>query len=129
MDQPALWHESLTDALNDCIRALGGNKTVGALLWPEKTIDDARRTLLDAMNPERAQKLAPDQVLLLLKEARKVNCHAAFAYMARECGYADPVPVEPEDQHAALQREFTQAVKALAAITSRMDRVGLRVAA
>ena len=129
MDQPALFHDSLTDALNDCVRALGGPKSVGHAMRPEKSIDDARRWLLDALNPDRSEKLSPDQVLWILREARKVNCHAAFTYIARECGYADPVPVEPEDQHAALQREFSQAVKALAAIASRMDRVGLRVTA
>jgi hypothetical protein len=126
MDQPALFHETFAEALADCVRALGGNKTVGAMLWPEKTIDEARRLLLDSLNPDRPNKLAPEQVLLILREARKVNCHAAIAYINRECGYADPQPIEPEDERAALQREYIAAVKTLTTISTRFERNLLR---
>ena len=125
MDQPALFHESLTDALQDCIRALGGAKVVGHAMRPEKSIDDARRWLLDCLNPDRAERLAPDQVLWILREARKVGCHAGAAYILRECGYADPQPVEPEDERAALQREFVQMGKAMKALFARMERAGM----
>jgi len=128
MDQPALFHESFVEALADCVRALGGNKKVGALLWPEKPIEDARRALLDSLNPERPNKLSPEQVLLILRESRKVGCHAAMAYVARECGYADPQPIEPEDERAALQRQYIEAVKTLSNISTRIERVGLRAA-
>ena len=128
MDQPALFYDTFTEALADCVRALGGNKAVGALLWPEKSIEDARRLLLDALNPERPNKLSPEQVLLILREARKVNCHAAIAYINRECGYADPQPIEPEDERAALQREFVATGKTLRDLLARMERAGLKVA-
>ena len=125
MDQPALFHESLTDALQDCIRALGGAKVVGHAMRPEKSIDDARRWLLDCLNHDRAERLAPDQVLWILREARKVGCHAGAAYILRECGYADPQPVEPEDERAALQREFVQMGKAMKVLFARMERAGM----
>jgi hypothetical protein len=126
MDQPALFHESFVEALADCVRALGGNKKVGALLWPEKPIEDARRALLDSLNPERPNKLSPEQVLLILREARKVNCHAAMAYIDRECGYADPQPIEPDDEKAALQRQFVEQSKAMQQLFARMERAGIR---
>lgn len=126
MDQPALFHETFVEAIADCVRALGGNKKVGAMLWPEKSIEDARRTLLDSLNPERANKLSPEQVLLILREARKVNCHAALAYMAHACGYADPQPIEPEDERAALQRQFIEQSKSMQQLFARMERAGLR---
>jgi len=128
MNQQSLFHETLTEALQDCIRALGGAKAVGHAMRPEKSIDDARRWLLDTLNPDRAEKLAPDQVLWILKESRKVGCHAAMAYIARECGYAEPQPIEPEDERATLQREYIAAVKTLSAITTRIERNGLRAA-
>ena len=126
MEQQALFHESFADALTDCVRALGGNKIVGKAMRPEKSIDDARKWLLDALNPDRPEKLSPDQVLWILREARKVGCHAAITYIARECGYADPQPLEPEDERAALQREFTQSVQALQGLASRIERLGAR---
>lgn len=129
MDQPALFHETFTEALSDCVRALGGAKRVGALLWPEKSIDDARRLLLDSLNPDRNNKLSPEQVLLVLREARKVGCHAGTAYILRDCGYADPQPIEPEDERAALQREFVQASKAMERLFARMERAGLKAVA
>lgn len=125
MNQQSLFHETLTEALQDCIRALGGAKAVGHAMRPEKSIDDARRWLLDTLNPDRAEKLAPDQVLWILKESRKVGCHAAMAYIARECGYADPQPIEPEDERATLQREYIAAVKTLSAIQTRLEHNGV----
>ncbi|MGN6313196.1 MAG: hypothetical protein ACTHMO_05470 [Rhodanobacteraceae bacterium] len=128
MDQQSLFHESLAEALHDCIRALGGAKTVGHAMRPEKSIEDARKWLLDCLNPDRAEKLAPDQVLWILRESRKVNCHAAIAYINRECGYADPQPIEPEDERAALQREFVETGKTLRNLLARMEARGLKVA-
>lgn len=126
MDQPALFHESLTEALQDCVRALGGNKAVGKTLWPEKSVEDARRALLDSLNPERPNKLSPEQVLLILAESRKVGCHVGIAYILRHCGYADPQPLEPEDERASLQRQFIEQSKAMQALFARMERAGLR---
>jgi hypothetical protein len=125
VEQPALFHESFGEALADCVRALGGNKTVGVLLWPEKSIDDARRALLDALNPDRAAKLSPEQVLLILAESRKIGCHVGAAYVMQHCGYADPQPIEPADEKAALQREFVAMGKSLKTLFARMERAGM----
>jgi hypothetical protein len=125
VEQQALFHESLNEALHDCIRALGGAKAVGHAMRPEKTVDDARRWVLDCLNPDRAEKFAPDQVLWILREARKAGCHAAITFIARECGYADPQPIEPEDERAALQRQFVEQSKAMQRLAQRMERAGL----
>lgn len=127
VDQPSLFHESFGAALADCVRALGGAKAVGHAMRPEKTIDDARKWLLNALDDGRAEKLSPDQVVWLLREARKIGCHSAAAYVMRECGYGDPQPIEPEDERAALQREFVQMGKSLQGLFARMERAGLKV--
>jgi hypothetical protein len=126
MEQQALFHESLTDALRDCVRALGGAKVVGHAMRPEKTIAEAHTWLLNALDDNRPEKLSPDQVLWIMREARKVNCHAAMAYIDRECGYADPQPIEPDDEKAALQRQFVEQSKAMQQLFARMERAGLR---
>jgi hypothetical protein len=122
----SLFHESLSDALKEVIQAAGGSKSVACKLWPEKTPDSAHRTLLDALNENRAEKLSPEQVLFLLRIGREVGCHAAVNYMARESGYSDPQPVEPEDEKASLMREFIAAQKSMAMIAERLGAVGLR---
>lgn len=128
MEQQALFHDSLYDALKDCVRALGEPKAVAKAMRPEKTMDDARTWLLNCLNPDRPEKFDPEQILWILKESRKSGCHAAMAYIARECGYADPQPVEPDDERAALQREFVETGKTLKTLLARMERVGMKVA-
>ena len=125
MSQDALFYESLADALRAVVQALGGTKAAGCRLWPEKTPESAHRTLLDCLNESRPEKLSPEQVLWLLAAGRKVGCHAAMNYLAREAGYSDPLPIEPDDERARLQREYIEATKALQAIAGRIERAGM----
>ena len=129
MNAPALFHESLLDALAEVVRALGGSKAVGVAMRPEKGADAAGRWLNDCLNPHREEKLDPEQVLWLLRAGRAAGCHAAANYLMRESGYADPIPVEPEDERARAQRDFEAAVKALGTVTDRLARLGVKVAA
>lgn len=124
--QTSLFHESINDALKDIINHAGGNKSVGCRLYPEKTPDSAHRTLLDALNDNRPEKLSPDQFLFLLKIGREIGCHSAINYISRESGYSDPTPIEPEDEKARLMREFISAQKAMSAIAEKLNTVGLR---
>jgi hypothetical protein len=121
MDQQALFHEDINDALRAAIKACGGTKSVAAKLWPEKTVNDAQSYLNDCLNTARPAKLSPEQVLLLLKWAREAGFHAAMHYVCADAGYETPAPVEPEDEYARLQREYVQAVKLLATLTPKID--------
>lgn len=129
MNQESLFYESLYGALADIVRVAGGAKHVGGLLWPEKTPDAAGRQLLDCLNDDRPAKLSPEQVLFLLRLGREKGCHAAMNYLARETGYSDPVPLEPEDERTRVQREFIEAQRNMARLAERMERAGLLRAA
>jgi hypothetical protein len=126
MNAPALFHESVTDALREVVQALGGFKKVGAAMWPEKSADAAGRHVADCLNPDRAERFNPDQVLWLLREGRRIGCHAAANFLMRESGYADPTPIEPGDERARLEREFIEAAKSVQAIGDRIARLGIR---
>jgi hypothetical protein len=121
--QSALFHESLNDALREVVVALGGTKKVGAMMRPEKTVDEAGRWVNDCLNPDRREKFDPDQVLFLMREGRKVNCHAAMHFMCGDAGYMAAQPIEPEDELAALQRQFIETSKGVAAIATRIERL------
>lgn len=112
-------------ALVDTIKALGGSKVVGPLLYPEKPLEAAQRALLDALNPERPARLSPEQVVFIARLARRQGCHVLMAHLCTELGYAPPVPVEPADQAAQLQREFVTAVAALQGLAARLDALGV----
>ena len=129
MAQDSLFYESLGDALDAVVKALGGAKSVGGRLWPEKTPASAHTLMLACLNEARAEKFSPEQVLWLLAEGRKAGCHVAMNYLARETGYADPTPIEPDDEKARLQREFIEAQKSMQTLAARMERAGLLGAA
>lgn len=129
MNSPALFHETAADALREVVQALGGMKAVGAQMRPERAADVAARWVADCLNPDRAERFDPDQVLWLLREGRRIGCHAAANFLMREAGYADPTPIEPEDERARLEREFIAAAKGLSGIADRLARLGVKVAA
>lgn len=126
---PSLFHECITDAIREAVQALGGFKKVGAAMRPEKSADEAARWLADCLNADRRERFDPDQVLWIMRESRKIGCHAAANFLMRESGYADPTPIEPEDERARLEREFIDAAKTVQAIAERMQRVGIRAVA
>jgi len=117
--------ETFNDALIECVKAAGGSKVVGALLWPEKTINDAQRLLLACLNTERNEKLSPEQSLLILKLAKESCSHLGIEFICKSLSYSIPTPIEPEDEKATLQREFIAAQKQMMALASRMEGLGL----
>lgn len=102
-------YESMNDALIACVKACGGSKMVGAQLWPEKTIDAAQRHLLACLNEDKAERLTPEHLLMLLRLARASGCHDGIDHIAESLGYAKPTPIDPKDEQAELQRQFIEA--------------------
>lgn len=129
-NQPALFHESINDCLRELVASLGGTKTVGARMRPEMSPDHAGRWLSDCLNGDRREHLSPERVLWLLGEGRKAGVHGAMAWIAGECGYSVPLPVDPEDERAKLQREYIEAARAMQHLAERIERTnGPRLAA
>ena len=115
------WNE----ALDAVVHALGGFKKVGVMLRPElaeKPIA-AAQWLRDCLNPDRAERLNPDQVFLLLRLARKAGYHAAKHWMDAELGYEQGRPLKPEDEAASLQSRGADLVRELRTITERLERL------
>jgi len=123
--QEELFHEDINAALGHVIAAIGGYKRVGVELWPTQPADQAGRKLANCLNPDHAQNLHPSDVLWILREGRKKGIHSAMAFIAGECGYANPSPVEPEDEAAALQRQFIEAQQQMAQMMRRMEKLSL----
>ncbi|MBX3603218.1 MAG: hypothetical protein KF863_21565 [Rubrivivax sp.] len=119
--------ETIYEALIECVRAAGGSKVVAAELWPavaNRSIEEARRRLANCLSPERAEKLALDEVIFVLRLARKAGCHVGMSFLSRTLGYAEPMPFEPEDERAKLQREFITATRELASMAQRIEQLG-----
>ena len=100
--QEKLFYESVYDALAEVIRAAGGTKKVGAMLWPEKSADAAGALLKDCLNPDRREKLDPEQVAFVRRLGRQIGCHALVNFEAQDAGYEAPKPVNSEEQARIL---------------------------
>lgn len=122
--QIPLFFDTCEAAIRSAVDALGGLKIVGSLLWPTKEPDDAGRTLAACLNPDKREKLDLNELRMIRREARKRGIHVLAAYEARDAGYSDPQPVEPEDERAKLMREFIEASKRMAGIEARLQQVG-----
>lgn len=128
-DQVPLFVEDYNEAIRAAVQALGGFKRVGSDLRPDIAVDAAGRWLADCINPDKREVLPPSALAFIRRRARENGCHVLAAFEALDAGYAPPVAIEPEDERAALMREFVQASKGFAGLLSRMDRAGLKAVA
>lgn len=86
--QPALFVESLADAVREVARAAGGMKALSSRVYPEKTdLAAAARLLNDCLNDGRAERLDPEKLLLIARIGRECGCHAVMHDIAADAGY------------------------------------------
>lgn len=124
-DQIPLFVEDYYEAIRATVQSLGGFKRVGSDMKPDLAVDAAGRWLADCCNPEKREKLSPTELAYLRRRARQAGVHVLAAFEMRDAGYADPLPVEPEDERAALQREFVQHTRILERMLRRLETLGV----
>lgn len=127
--------DSMNEMLIACVKACGGSKVIGPILFPDKVktnketqeinTEPAQRWLLNCLDESRAEKISPDQALLIMRLAREKGKHIGINYLCASLGYTVPQPIEPADVRAMLQTEFIEAQKNMAALAKRMESIGL----
>lgn len=113
------------DALVAVVHALGGFKKVGVMLRPEleeKPVA-AAQWLRDCLNPEKPERLNPDQVFLLLRLARAEAYHAAKHWMDAELGYEQGRPLSKQDEAARLTQHCADLARDLRTSIDRLERL------
>lgn len=123
MEQPNLFYESLEDALKQVVRALGGTKKVGGMLWPALEFEAAKSRLNDCLNTERPAKLSPEELLLLLQLGRQHGAHDAMAFIVSCAGYRMPTALEPKDEAVGLQKQMEMHLQAIGQVMTRWERL------
>ena len=116
------FYESPEDALKAAVQALGGAKKVGPMLWPDKTVDNAARGLLDCLNNGRAEKLELSQVMMIFTMAKDAGFHGPFAWWSGEIGY-DSKPIAKAEEIDRLATIVEQSSRTLAAAVSALERI------
>jgi hypothetical protein len=115
----------IDDALVWIVHKLGGFKKVGTQLRPELNHkpDLAAQWLRDCLNPDKRERLNPQQTFLLLTLARQGGFHAAKYWIDDELGYERGRPVTVEDEAARLQRQIVDATQVLKQSLDRLERL------
>lgn len=123
MDTPSLFVESIEEAIAEVARACGGRKAFAVAMWPSLPVRDAHNRFDACLNPERREKFDLCDLLYIAKRGREAGCHSLMLYLARETGYTDPQPIEPEDERDQLRRDYIATVKMQQQIADRLERL------
>jgi hypothetical protein len=121
--QDSLFCEDLRDALRDVVKACGGPKAVGHMLKPTMGVEAAAGWLRKALTAGERERLDLDDLQFLLRLGREKGCHVGIRQLARDAGYTDPAPIEPEDERAALQRSWIESVRRMEALAKRIEGI------
>lgn len=119
MEQLPLVVDTLNDAIRDTARILGV-KRIAKELWPSKGEEAAARYLNDCLNPDREQKLSGEEILHVARRGREVGCYLITSFICADTGFAPPMPIDPDNQRAELQRQFIES-------TARLERLAGRI--
>ena len=87
--------DRIEDAIDEVIHRCGGRKAFATDLWPHKAQRDAHNLLDACLNPDRREKFSPGAVVYIARRGHDVGCHAVMQFIAAQCGYAVPQPIEP----------------------------------
>lgn len=125
MNQSALFHDTIYDAIGADIAAAGGFKVVAGKLWPAEGTVTAAAKLRNSINPDQPHKLCPDEVLAIKRLAREAGSTATVDYEAQQLGY-QVAWIDPRDEGDQLRREFCDAVKTMERLAERIQRADER---
>jgi hypothetical protein len=112
LNQTALFHDTIYDALGADISAAGGFKTVAGKLWPAESPTTGAAKLRNAINPDQPHKLCPDEVLQIKRLAKDAGSFATVMYEARELLF-EPQWIQPEDEASRLQKRAADLMEQL----------------
>lgn len=116
-------YEDELDAAREAVRHAGGPKKVGPQMFPDKSVDAAARYLMDALNPARAERLTPSQVLMLMRMSREAGFHGFAIWWMRQAGYQAPVPIAPVSEAAVLTAQISLLVPKLQDLMEQAQRL------
>lgn len=121
--QTELFHESEEDALGATIHAIGGFKQVAHELWPTMKLATAYSRLKACLDETKNEKLALGEITIIVRKGREAGVDYYPRYLNADTGFKPPEISEPEDEQAALQREFITATKQMDIIMKRFERL------
>ena len=120
--------ESVEDALKAAVMALGGYKKVGAQLRSELPIAQAEAWLRHCLTEGRREKLDPNQVMFILREARAAGFHGAMDFVCSDAGYEKPKPADLEKEVQTIEQQLARTLEGLNAQVAHLAKLKERLA-
>lgn len=112
LERDVYQYESLEEALMMSIKfSQLGYKQVALTLWPEMRPESAHQKLLDAVNPNKKQKLTVDQIILICNITDR---HDALYYITDRLLFERPVKRNFEKESTEIANFMDDQFKALA---------------
>lgn len=131
MQQESLWHDTPEDALKAVLQAVygrGWKQKAAADMWPTEDPSSKGDWLERALTQGRSEKPGLEDIRWILRKGREKGVHTAMHYFNDDAGYGPPVPVEPVDELAELQRRYIQSVDDQKQMVERIQRLQIRTA-
>ncbi len=111
--------DSAEEATRTAIQMSGQNyKTVGLIVWPQKSADAASSALRNALNENREERLTADQHLLIANNLQRFEF---LHYCAHKCGHSRPEQITPEERKAQFEAAFMQTAHQMRELLKRID--------
>lgn len=107
--QEQLFFETPKDALDHAIRGIGGYQATAAHLWPAKPLKSAEVWLRNCLNADRPEKLDFDEIIEILRMARKDGTHCAMYAICDAVGYERPSIAKGKTQSQILAEKMQRA--------------------
>jgi hypothetical protein len=101
--QDELWHDTVFDALGAAVQAAGGAKRVAGRLWPALDSTSATARLRGSLNPDHAQKLDLDEIVMVLRLGKEAGDNSVMEFLARDLGY-EIKPLAPAEAKKRAKR-------------------------
>lgn len=92
------------DALDSLIERIGGRKTVGAKLRPNKDPEDAAKWVSNCLDRGKRDKFDIGDILRLLRAGHSIGFHEAKHYLDKITGYHSSQPKSVADEKEDLMR-------------------------
>jgi hypothetical protein len=113
------FYDCAEDATNSAILNSGKSyKEVAHYIRPEISMDSAYAWLKNALKDDARETLSADRHIMIANYCQRFDF---LYYVAGKCHHSRPLPVEPEDEKAELQRQFIKAVTELRQLSSRIN--------
>lgn len=107
--QQVLWHDTIFDALGAAVQAAGGSKKVAGKLWPTLDSTSATARLRGCLNPDHAQKLCPEELLMIARLGKESGDNSLMEFLARDLGY-EIAPLSPAETKKRAKRARKRAL-------------------